>query len=89
MTELFEKKLKLWLDYIETRDYRHISETKQVMNRMKLRLDPIVNHWAFESFITTCIVINTILLASEHHEQPTWLTDTISTGSHVRILTFT
>jgi len=69
--------------FIETKKEMQMIIARLVLKRMKSHLDPLVTHWAFESFITTCIIINTILLAAEHHEQPDWLTKTITIGSHV------
>ncbi|CAG7722563.1 unnamed protein product [Allacma fusca] len=49
---------------------------------VRSKLQPIVNHSGFEILITTFIIINTILLASEHHNQPTWLANALDVGNH-------
>ncbi|CAG7833557.1 unnamed protein product [Allacma fusca] len=52
------------------------------MVAIRNKLTPVVNHWAFEILITTIIIFNTILLASEHHDQPQWLEPILIVGNH-------
>ncbi|CAG7829681.1 unnamed protein product [Allacma fusca] len=49
---------------------------------LKSKLTPVVTHWAFEIIITSIIIFNTILLASEHHDQPQWLDNVLFVGNH-------
>ena len=56
------------------------------LRRVKHALSPVVNHWTFEIAITAIIIVNTVLLASEHHNQPQWLDEVLKIGNHVRIL---
>ena len=51
-----------------------LSAANKCLLPVKKGLSPVVNHWAFEFFITVMIIINTMMLASEHHKQPDWLT---------------
>ncbi|CAG7831981.1 unnamed protein product, partial [Allacma fusca] len=50
---------------------------------MKDKLKPIVISRAFEIAITSVIIVNTALLASEHHGQPDWLKDLLAKSNHI------
>lgn len=78
---IFELNLHYDMLLLGNRARRRASQ--QVLTKVQLKLVMIVNHHAVEWFITACIVLNTILLASEHHMQPDWLGRLISFGSHV------